>query len=397
MESYVARIPTTEYLEDICPSLIDFQNNSVEIPGQYFQDVEPSPDHHLRIIRFHSELIVQSPQRCFQFRANNGKLYPFCLVTEPNLPCFPQVNKQHTEERVMQLFRVFSCFFDKHKETRRRNVPFKAVSMISLAPFVRIVQRDVQSNSLMQVLQAHCEVSNVDRYHILDQYATSIASGASQQETFIHMSEQIPDTVLTKFILDLMPSPIQLFTFKKQFATDLAVSSTIAYVLGIGGRTPENVSFSRNTGNVVQAAFFPDTAADGQLQFNDVTSIRLTRNITTFLNPIFVDGVVNGLMTATAMCLAHYKEQLRHHIAIFLRDELSTHSEADAESKKKFRTLVDSNTEKVLERIGTLSPTLTLDKSSFTIPINKKITELIANAQHPESLSQLDPIWHPWY
>ena len=34
---------------------------------------------------------------------------------------------------------------------------------------------------------------------------------------------------------------------------------------------------------------------------------RLTKNLTKFMNNINIDGILNGTMTATAMCVSQYK------------------------------------------------------------------------------------------
>jgi hypothetical protein len=94
------------YLEDSSPYLVEFQNNATEIPGQYCQDTEPSPDNHIRIDRFSSEVLIAPrssvfqgiKKRTLQIRGNNGKLYSFQVDTIPNIPLLFEDGK--TDERM---------------------------------------------------------------------------------------------------------------------------------------------------------------------------------------------------------------------------------------------------------------------------------------------------------
>jgi hypothetical protein len=45
-------------LEEISSYLAELQNPSLEVPAQYFEDIEPASDHRVRIDRFHSEVEV---------------------------------------------------------------------------------------------------------------------------------------------------------------------------------------------------------------------------------------------------------------------------------------------------------------------------------------------------
>jgi phosphatidylinositol kinase/protein kinase (PI-3 family) len=105
-----------------------------------------------------------------------------------------------------------------------------------------------------------------------------------------------------------------------------------------------------------------------KIKFEDTVPFRLTRNLQTFFNGISVDGIFNSVMTATAMCLDQYQDQLKHHLAIFLRDDLiawqSTDEAAmdqeeedkqkDTENKKKLKSTVEANTADIIEKIKAL-------------------------------------------
>jgi len=137
---------------------------------------------------------------------------------------------------------------------------------------------------------------------------------------------------------------------------------------------------------------------------------RLTRNFQKLFNGIAIDGIFNGVMTAAAMCLSLYKEQLRHQLVVYLREEFfawqcpeeldtppeNRKPEAEMEWKRLMKAAVEINSTTILERIKALGPPPQPDKSLFLIPINKKISQLIDVAQDQENISQMDPTWSPW-
>jgi len=107
-------------------------------------------------------------------------------------------------------------------------------------------------------------------------------------------------------------------------------------------------------------------------------------------------------MTGSAMCISQYKDQLRHHLAIFLRDDLISWQipeelDDEIEWKKKLRVTVETGVNFFIEKVKAVAPALQVtDKNLFNIPINKKVTELIEQAQDPLNLCQMDPLWQPW-
>ena len=56
-----------------------------------------------------------------------------------------------------------------------------------------------------------------------------------------------------------MPSYTDLWVFRKQFTTQFAASTFLAYVLFIGHRTPHRITFSRSSGNVYFSELMPCT------------------------------------------------------------------------------------------------------------------------------------------
>ena len=230
------------YLEDSSPYLVEFQNNATEIPGQYCQDSEPSPDNHIRIDRFSSEVLLAPKssvfqgirKRTLQIRGNNGKLYSFQVDTIPNIPLLFEDGK--TDERMSQLLRTLNRFIEKHKETRRRNVTLNTPIIIPLGGRMRLIQQENTYVSLADVYANYCNMLDVnDPFAPLEfvrQQLTTLNNPEMQQQLYSDIIKQIPDNMLTK---------VNFINMYSMYANMLLFSiSAIVYLL------VPNILFTKN-------------------------------------------------------------------------------------------------------------------------------------------------------
>jgi phosphatidylinositol kinase/protein kinase (PI-3 family) len=128
------------------------------------------------------------------------------------------------------------------------------------------------------------------------------------------------------------------------------------------------------------------------------------------MGEIHLEGIYSSVMSSAALCFSHYKDQIKDHLTLFLREDyldwqssdelLYNESEKDksmeVEIKKKVADAVELNVNSVLEKIKSLESPAAYspeDKHLYNIPINKRVMELIDAAQHPSRISQTDPTW----
>jgi len=403
----VHKLPKKFFLEEVSPFLSDFQNGSIDVPGQYYDDNEPAPDFHVRIERFQSELSIRGFDRCLQIRENNGRMFPFKISFVPDIK--ELFGEDHAEERSSQLLRMIGHYFNKHKEIRRRNVFFNVPSSVSLGPRIKMTQIDLDYQSLMQIYENFCDQTSAPKYGPLDYARKELTTDNSTTRTRVYQetSKMVPDHILTTYLNGIVPSATQLFTFKKQFLGQYALYAFVSHILGIGNRGPQNISLSKTTGNVVHSQFYPVYNENGIIKYNESVPFRLTRNLQKLFHPIQIESIFGSVITAAALCLSHYKDQLKHQLVLYLKEDLTAldppveyfdgenpRKKEEADFRKKLRTRVEANTNTILEKIKSLTPTVLPDKP--TIPMNKKLMELIEISQMPENLSQMNAAWLPF-
>lgn len=115
--------------------------------------------------------------------------------------------------------------------------------------------------------------------------------------------------------------------------------------------------------------------SSGQIVFNQSVPFRLTRNIRNLLDPLLIDGVYAGVLTSSAMCFAHYSDQLKNLITLHMRDELialnspseyfdgeNERKKEEAELRKKIKVATESNTNSIIDRLKGVAPSLPTEK-----------------------------------
>eukprot|EP01097_Dermamoeba_algensis_P008972 TRINITY_DN6183_c0_g1_i1.p1 TRINITY_DN6183_c0_g1~~TRINITY_DN6183_c0_g1_i1.p1 ORF type:complete len:107 (-),score=25.77 TRINITY_DN6183_c0_g1_i1:105-386(-) len=92
--------------------------------------------------------------------------------------------------------------------------------------------------------------------------------------------------------------------------------------------------------------------------------------------------------------MAEQKSQISNYLSLFLRDELTNWMPSET-TPATLKEKVTLNITNILGKIQLSAAPQSSDKKA-TMPMNKKITELIQVASDPIRLSQMDPTWSPW-
>eukprot|EP00253_Pinus_taeda_P027347 PITA_27347 len=227
-------------------------------------------------------------------------------------------------------------------------------------------------------------------------------------------SKFVEENVFYQYMCRTLPSRSHLWTFRKQFSVQLALSGFMSYVLQIGRQTPNKILFAKNTGKVSHIDFHPAYDANGMTELNEPVPFRLTRNLQTLLTPFGVEGIFVSSMCAAAQSFVAQKSQhVQHHLAMFFRDELlswswrkqsampSQTASAGAINPVDFEKKLATNVEQVIGRIKGIAPQCFLEKDKNTTEplqsVQRGVTELVEAALQPKSLCMMDPTWHPWF
>lgn len=418
------RFPAVLKLEEESKVLRDFHVVDVELPGQYFTDQEVAPDHTVKLDRVGPDIpIVRrhgSSFRRLTLIGSDGSQRHFIVQTSltPNA---------RSDERMLQLFRVLNKMFDKHKESRRRHLAIHTPIIIPVWSQVRMVEDDLMYSTFLEVYEINCARHNREAdspITIFKEQLNQAISGQVSPEQVVELRLQayneitksiVNDNIFSQYMHKILPTGNHLWTFKKQFAIQVALSCFMSYMLQIGGRAPNKILFAKNTGKIFQTDFHPAYDPNGLIEFNELVPFRLTRNMQAFFSNFGVEGLIVSAMCSAAQSVVSPKQtqHIWHHLAMFFRDELLSWSwrrplgipsvpvAAGMINPLDFQQKVIHNVDHVINRIKSISPHYLADEEESTTEppqsVQRGVTELVESALSSRNLCMMDPTWHPWF
>ncbi|XP_042425801.1 transformation/transcription domain-associated protein-like [Zingiber officinale] len=418
------RFPAILKLEEESKVLHDYHVVDVEMPGQYFTDQEVAPDHTVKLDRVGADIpIVRrhgSSCRRLTLIGSDGSQRHFIVQTSltPNAK---------SDERMVQIFRVLNRMFDKHKESRRRHLTIHTPIIIPVWSQVRMVEDDLMYSTFLEVYEINCARHNREAdipITLFKEHLNQAISGHVTPEAVLELRLQayneitknvVNDNIFSQYMYKTLPSGNHFWTFKKQFAVQLALSCLISYMLQIGGRSPNKILFAKNTGKIFQTDFHPAYDANGMIEFNEPVPFRLTRNMQTFFSQFGVEGLIVSAICAAAQSIISPKQShhIWHHLAMFFRDELLSWSwrrplgtppatvAAGGVNQLDFEQKVATNVENVVSRIKSIAPQCFPEEDDNTTDLPQSVqrgaTDLVEAALEPRNLCMMDPTWHPWF
>ncbi|GMH24561.1 hypothetical protein Nepgr_026404 [Nepenthes gracilis] len=419
------RFPAVLKLEEESKVLRDFHVVDVEVPGQYFTDQEIAPDHTVKLDRIGPDIpIVRrhgSSFRRLTLIGSDGSQRHFIVQTSltPNA---------RSDERMLQLFRVMNRMFDKHKESRRRHICIHTPIIIPVWSQVRMVEDDLMYSTFLEVYENHCARNGREAdlpITFYKQQLNQAVSGQIPPEAIADLRLQayneitrshVPDNILSQFIYKTLLNGNHMWAFKKQFATQVALSCFISFMLQLGGRSPNKILFAKNTGKIFQTDFHPAYDANAMIEFNEPVPFRLTRNLQAFFSHFGVEGLVVSAMCSAAQAVVSPKQSqhLWHHLAMFFRDELLSWSwrrplgmplapvaGGCSLNPADFKHKVMKNVEDVIVRINEIAPQSFCEEEENPVDppqsVQRGVTQLVEAALNPRNLCVMDSTWHPWF
>ncbi|KAL6010355.1 hypothetical protein ACLOJK_000786 [Asimina triloba] len=245
-----------------------------------------------------------------------------------------------------------------------------------------MVEDDLMYSTFLEVYEINCARHNREADHPITHFKEQLnqaISGHISPDAVVDLRLQaynditrtlVNDNIFSQYMYKTLPSGNHLWTFKKQFAIQLALSSFMSYMLQIGGRSPNKILFAKNTGKIFQTDFHPAYDANGMIEFNEPVPFRLTRNMQAFFSHFGVEGLIVSAMCAAAQSVVSPKQSqhLWYQLAMFFRDELLSWSwrrplgmpsapvTAGGINPLDFEQKVTTNVDQVINRIKGIAP-----------------------------------------
>lgn len=419
-------------VEDYMPAILKLEQESrplqdlspldVEMPGQYLSgEFTGSPDQVVKLERIGSDVhIVRrhgSSYRRLKLYGSDGHARYF-LVQTPGTGHWSATGT--SDERIMQLLRMFNRLLHRHPESRKRQLAFHTPAIVTIWPQVRLVEEEPSYCSCGEAYEVNCarygREPDLPITHFKDKCCSETGQilpdpeGKQRLQAYKDIeSGVVSENVLSQYMYKTLPSCNHLWTFKKQFCSQLGLSAFLCHALQLGGRSPNKILFTKSSGAVFQMDLYPIyDSRNFLLECNEPVPFRLTRNLVTFFTPFGVEGVFAIAMSATAAATVQPSSNLVHLLSQFFRDDIMMTQQrrsvkasgqgTPAPAAQDLKDLVKANIEHCVKRIHAVAPSR--DKivlGQAVADIQAGTSKLLEAAMNPHSLCRMEPTWHPWF
>jgi transformation/transcription domain-associated protein len=405
----------------------------VEVFGQYapycanhYHSI-PKPELHAKLVRLESSIETHKPAddqqviRWITMIGSDGRKYRFML----------QFNGSYftrADEHCAQLHFLLDKCLRRGIMSSRKHLSFQPNTVVPIAQRLRIISDHRNNRSLKELFVNDCMQRNVDpsepqRYftRATSEAAVKEASLQKRQQTkqdvnlaaYNHVCEtMVHPTMLQDQVFDTMRSVEAMYCFRRNYTSQLAVSSLMHYGMNTTESNPSQQVFNMQTGQAIPFDFRLHYNSQGLLEGNAIP-FRMTRNMSTLIGPFMRDGIFVPSMTSGAEAVAKVKTDIRPFLCLVLRDDIvswycsKSPPRSDTKNQELERQLGDrilKNVSICQRRFLDCAPD---DLQLAVVPIvsetenNKKLAdatvrELLNTATSTAALSNASPSFQAW-
>ena len=246
----------------------------VEIPGQYAPtsssvlDSRPFPELHVKLVKFHQTLELTSTStkqhvHRITMIGSDGKKYRFLLQLA--IPYWIR-----TDERSAQVQYVMGKALRRDSRACRRCLTTLPSVVIPVAQRMRMSANETSHQSLDSIFR-HVQGPKSNR--LTSYFQEKVASylrdlGEVEEDKKNQVMKDAKLTVyqdichklvlpnmLSKYMMEMIPSAEHLFQFRHVFASQLAANSLLQYAFAVVERTPTRFVFCNATGKMLSQDF----------------------------------------------------------------------------------------------------------------------------------------------
>ncbi|GJJ77035.1 DNA-dependent protein kinase catalytic subunit [Entomortierella parvispora] len=321
-------------LKAYSPWLSSFQSSdhegTIDIPGQY--NGRNPPQQISTIVRFDQRILTMSsirkPKRIC-ILGSDEKEYMFLVKGGEDL---------RLDQRIQQLFSLMNDIMRKDPQCSRQDISIGTYSVIPMSLSLGILEWVDNTVPLR-----HCIESQLSRKEMwrkgLEQYSKFMDSFKGDimgyPNMFIHASRDkvtknlealysfYREDLLRTSITQLAASPEAFLMLRSEFAKSLAAISVCSYLLGIGDRHLENFLVDKSTGCMIPIDFgHAFGSATEVLPVPELVPFRLTRQLSSFLNPLGPKGLLEHPMVCIMKALQNKKDVILNTMDVFVKEPL---------------------------------------------------------------------------
>jgi transformation/transcription domain-associated protein len=419
--------PSLLRLEDISPALMDMAVDEIMMPCQ--APPSPSIPEPLYVEKMCADVRVVrracSSSRRIAITGNDGQIKHFLVMGQQNS------GQGSGEERIGQLLRAANALLDSHPESRRRDLKFAAPRSHLLYPGGKIMEDDEANCLFIDAYETFCarygkepdapivKFKEMVYGEPLDENLNDEERRRQHEERRRKAFNEIVDpdkgivgeNIFSQYMYKTMiENSKTMWTFKRQFAGSVALSSLASFVLRLSGRTPSKLVISKASGALTHIELV--TSYNDRLQLDlqgEPVPFRFTRNMSTFIGQQGLEGHKISSAVAAAQALSQSDDTrmssllalfLLPDILAFIARRLNVRSVAAIETVTpvQIQHAIMHNVVQSISRLERVAPQVPNDPTQEPENPTKAMRDLFAMSGAPSNLCKHpDVTWLPWY
>ncbi|KAL3276779.1 hypothetical protein HHI36_012146 [Cryptolaemus montrouzieri] len=349
----------SQLLKDYCPWLANFSANKtnmeLEIPGQYDGQKMPLPQYHVKIHKFHPEVLIMNSLRKpikITILGNDTKEYSYLVKFGEDI---------RQDQRVEQLFVLMNEMFQKNSDYLRQVslATFEVIPLTSSLGIIKWVDNTLKIQDFMKQAIRDKRVAKAFPDSLVEKYSKFIFSAARGIKTerdaygksaqnhdrnkiighYLSLVNDVQSDLLRKAFWNISISTESFIALRHNFMRSYATMCAAHWLLGIGDRHLGNTLISLEDGRVIGIDFgHAFGTATQSLGVPELIPFRLTPQIVSFMEPSKEKGHFRESMIHTLECLRESKRLLLATMSVFIKEP-----SLDWLEKPKTETLKEEN------------------------------------------------------
>jgi transformation/transcription domain-associated protein len=403
----IDEISTKQNLNRVSSYLVDFEyqrfDDNLEIPGQYLKHLnKDSNSDFVRIERIKPEYSI------IRKYSEKEKRHVFCfkltfIASDASTHDFIIDNGSPNQTEFSVFASLLNIRLEKQVNSRRRNAVLHTENAVQVGHGKCLSEYDPSIKLLQDLyIEKFDEEDQMWRTEVDSLRFNTALTSQQRADKAIKVIEKAINNCqfyLSEYLLGTCSTLSDFYVFRQRFATSLAGSNFISFILQLGDRACFKFGFT-NTGNVAMRDIDPEYSAekkdyvysDALEGKNFAVPFRLSASMQTFLNAFSIEGTYSGNIVAISSSLLENKVPLNYFVSLFVFYDLigKYHTSGSEHSYDDFVKTFYNVRDSLIGRVEHLSCRKNKVQNEDNVsPIDQPIMDLIKEATNPNNYAEM--------
>ncbi|KAJ5708031.1 hypothetical protein N7488_007832 [Penicillium malachiteum] len=325
---------------------------------------------------------LQKPRK-ISIRGSDGKIY--------NALCKPK-DDLRKDQRLMEFNNMINRFLKRDVEASKRRMYIKTYAVTPLNEECGLIEWVDNLRTLREIIikllrERGIQPNYTDIKHYLNEICAD-KGGFSKVSLFTTKILAKLPPVLHEWFVEMFPETEAWFTARMRYTRSAAVMSMVGYVLGLGDRHGENLSFEEGTGGILHVDFNCLFDKGQTFEKPEVVPFRLTHNMIDAFGAYGYNGPFRRTCEITLSLLRQNEDALMTILETFLHDPTTDF----IGKRRRNHTNVPDTPAGVLEDVRNKLRGF-MSKQPIALSVDGQVDELIMQATDKKNLAAMYIGW----